>query len=56
MTRTRRTFTPLDKWVKNHQAKCSFNHLDNLTDEEIEMRQLRKENQQLNAYGAAKLP
>ncbi|SEV97103.1 transposase [Aliicoccus persicus] len=37
----------LDKWVKNHQSTGSSNHLDNLTDEEREMRQLRKENQQL---------
>ncbi len=41
------TPSSLDKWVKNHQATGSFNHLDNLTDEEREMRQLRKENQQL---------
>ena len=41
------TPSSLDKWVKNYQATGSFNHLDNLTDEEREMRQLRKENQQL---------
>ena len=41
------TPSSLDKWVKNHQSTGSFNHLDNVKDEEREMRQLRKENQQL---------
>ena len=37
----------LDKWIKNHQNSDSFNTVDNLTDEEKELRKLRKENQQL---------
>ncbi|MCK1976798.1 hypothetical protein LNK15_07000 [Jeotgalicoccus huakuii] len=37
----------MDKWVKHHQAPGSFSHLDNCTDEERELRQLRKENEQL---------
>ncbi|WP_434121419.1 transposase [Salinicoccus roseus] len=41
------TPSSLDKWVKNHQATGSFSHLDNLTDEGREMRQLRKETNNL---------
>lgn len=28
------TRSALDKWIKNHQNSCSFNVVDNLTDEE----------------------
>jgi transposase len=41
------TPSALDKWIKNHQNSGSFNVVDNLTDEEKELRKLRKENQQL---------
>ncbi|PKE33738.1 IS3 family transposase [Macrococcoides caseolyticum] len=41
------TPSALDKWIKNHQNSGSFNAADNLTDEEKELRKLRKENQQL---------
>ena len=41
------TASALDKWVKNHQNTGSFNHIDNLSEEEREIRRLRKDNQQL---------
>ncbi|HCV5886047.1 TPA: transposase [Staphylococcus aureus] len=41
------TPSALDKWIKNHQNSGSFNDADNLTDEEKELRKLRKENKQL---------
>ncbi|EGQ0301294.1 transposase [Staphylococcus pseudintermedius] len=41
------TSSALGKWIKNHQNSGSFNADDNLTDEEKELRKLRKENQQL---------
>ena len=41
------TPSALDKCMKNHQSTGSFNHIDNLSDEERELRKLRKENQQL---------
>ena len=37
----------LDKWVKNHQNTGSFNHIDNLSEEERELRRLRKDIKQL---------
>lgn len=36
-----------DKWIKSHQNSSSFNTVDNLTNEEKELRKLRKENQNL---------
>lgn len=42
------TPSSLDKWVKNHQNTGSFNHIDNLSEEERELRRLRKDIQQLN--------
>ncbi|AVP35546.1 IS3 family transposase [Staphylococcus felis] len=41
------TPSALGKWIKQHQNTGSFNHQDNLTNEEKELRKLRKENQQL---------
>ena len=41
------TASALDKWVKNHQNTGSFNHIDNLSEEERELRRLRKDIQQL---------
>lgn len=41
------TPSALGKWIKQHQSTGSFQHNDNMTDEEKELRQLRKENQQL---------
>ena len=41
------TASALDKWVKYHQNTGSFNHIDNLSEEEREIRRLRKDNQQL---------
>ncbi len=41
------TPSALDKWVKNHQNTGSFNHVDNLSNEEQSLRKLRKETQQL---------
>ncbi|BBD86583.1 IS3 family transposase [Staphylococcus argenteus] len=37
----------LGKWIKQHQKSGSFNHQDNLTDEEKELVKLRKEVQHL---------
>lgn len=37
------TASALDKWVKNHQNTGSFNHIDNLSEEERELRRLRKD-------------
>lgn len=37
----------LDQWIKHHQNSGSFNAADNLTNDEKELRKLRKENQQL---------
>ncbi|EGS83557.1 conserved domain protein [Staphylococcus aureus subsp. aureus 21235] len=33
----------LGKWIKQHQYTGSFNHQDNLSDEEKELIKLRKE-------------
>ena len=41
------TASALDKWVKNHQNTGSFNHIDNLSEEERELRRLRKDIKQL---------
>lgn len=41
------TALALDKWVKNHQNTGSFNHIDNLSEEERELRRLRKDIQQV---------
>ncbi len=37
----------LGKWIKQHQKSVSFNHQDNLTDEEKELIKLHKEVQHL---------
>ncbi|MBR9289628.1 IS3 family transposase, partial [Staphylococcus aureus] len=37
----------LGKWIKQHQNTGTFNHQDNLTDEEKELIKLRKEVQHL---------
>ena len=41
------TPSALGKWIKQHQSTGSFQHNDNLSDEEKELKKLRKENQQL---------
>lgn len=41
------TPSALGKWIKQHQNTGSFNHQDDLSDNEKERRKLRKENQQL---------
>ncbi|GGB09302.1 transposase [Macrococcus hajekii] len=41
------TPSALGKWIKQHQSTGLFLHNDNLSDEEKEMKRLRKENQQL---------
>ena len=37
----------LDRWIKNHQETGSFAAKDNRSEEENELRRLRKENQRL---------
>lgn len=41
------TPSALGKWIKQHQSTRLFQHNDNLSDEEKELKKLRKENQQL---------
>ncbi len=41
------TPSALGKWIKQHQSTGSFLHNDNMSDEEKELKRLRKENQQL---------
>lgn len=43
------TLTPatLDKWIKVYDKTGSFKHQDNLSEDEKELKRLRKENKQL---------
>ncbi|EFU24922.1 transposase [Staphylococcus aureus subsp. aureus CGS00] len=41
------TPSPLGKWIKQYQNTGTFNHQDNLSDEEKELIKLRKEVQHL---------
>lgn len=41
------TPSALDRWIKNHQETGSFAAKDNRSEEENELRRLRKENQRL---------
>lgn len=41
------TPSALEKWIKQHQNTGSFNHQDNLSDDEKELIKLRKEVQHL---------
>lgn len=41
------TLSALGKWIKQHQNTGSFNHQDNLSDDEKELIKLRKEVQHL---------
>ncbi|MDG4944221.1 MULTISPECIES: IS3 family transposase [Staphylococcus] len=41
------TLSALDKWIKDYDKTCSFKHQDNLSEDEKELKRLRKENKQL---------
>ncbi len=41
------TPSTIGKWIKHHQKHGTFNHQDNLSDEEKELIKLRKEDQHL---------